>query len=175
MKKIQIGVMGSAGDMGYTEYAEKVAKEIGYCIAKSGNILVFGAEKDCSSLSTVAARAAREVGGLTVGVTYGKGMEIFDPQCADVVIATGLVRGGGRETSLVLSCDAIICIGGGSGTLNEMLVAYQARIPIFALRNTGGWSDKIGGEYLDERKTLKVELCESAKEVVDKVIKLFIR
>ena len=43
MKKIQIGVMGSAEDLNYGIDALECAKEIGKEIAKSGNILVYGA------------------------------------------------------------------------------------------------------------------------------------
>lgn len=74
-----------------------------------------------------------------------------------MIIATGLERGGGREFSLVLSCDAIIAISGGSGTLNEIVVAYQANIPVIAVAGTGGWADKLAGEYIDGRKRLKID------------------
>ena len=40
MKKLQIGIMGSAADLNYGNEAEKFAKEVGKLIAKSGNILV---------------------------------------------------------------------------------------------------------------------------------------
>ena len=63
MKKIQIGIMGSAADLNYGEAAEKFAKKVGELIAKSGNILVYGAEKEYSSLSTNAAIEANKNGG----------------------------------------------------------------------------------------------------------------
>jgi len=63
-------------------------------------------------LSTAACRGAKKANGLTVGVTYGKGLDVFEKN-ADVIIASGLKRGGGRETTLVLSCDALITISGG--------------------------------------------------------------
>ncbi|MBQ8131813.1 MAG: hypothetical protein IJ193_04920, partial [Bacilli bacterium] len=46
MKKLQIGIMGSAADLNYSEEAEKFAKELGKIIGESGNILVYGAEKE---------------------------------------------------------------------------------------------------------------------------------
>lgn len=52
---------------------------------------------------------------------------------------------------LVSSCDAIVAIGGGSGTLNEITVAYQKKIPIFVMKGTGGWADKLADQYLDDR------------------------
>ena len=45
-------------DLQYSKKAEKFAKELGKLIAESGNILVYGAEKEYSSLSTNAAISA---------------------------------------------------------------------------------------------------------------------
>jgi len=155
MKKFQIGVIGSSADLNYSEKIKKIAEETGYWISKSGSTLIFGAEKDYDSLSSVACRGAKRAGGLTVGITYGKGLDIFEED-ADVVIASGLERGGGRELSLILSCDAVIALGGGSGTLTEIAIAYQANIPVIAIQNTGGWSEKLANEYLDQRKRIKI-------------------
>jgi len=68
IKKLQIGVMGSAADLKYAKRFEKLAEELGYWVAKKGAILVFGAEKDYDSLSTAACRGAKKVNGLTVGL-----------------------------------------------------------------------------------------------------------
>lgn len=171
-RKIQIGVMGSASDLGYSEKIALLAEEVGFYVAQKGAVLVFGAEKDCDSLSTRACRGAKKAGGLTVGVTYGKGKDVYETETADIIISSGLERGGGRELTLVLSCDGIITIGGGSGTLTEMAIAYQANIPIVAMENTGGWSDKLAGYFIDERERLKVEKAKSPKEAVDLLIKL---
>lgn len=165
-RKLQIGVMGSAADLTYAAEAEMVAIKLGKLIAESGNILLFGAEKDSDSLSTAAARGAKKAGGLTVGVTYGKGQAIWQPECADVIIPSGLERGGGRELVLVLSCDVVIAISGGSGTLTELAIAYQADIPMIALTGYGGWADKLADTYFDGRKRRKVEKATSAEEAV---------
>lgn len=167
--KIQIGVMGSCSDLKYSKNIEKWAEEVGYWVAKNGATLLFGAEKDFDSLSTAACRGAKKAGGLTIGMTYGDG-RIVKEKSADIIIATGLVRGGGRETSLVLSCDVIITINGGSGTLTEMLVAYQAGIPIVALKGSGGWSDKMAGKYFDDRKRIEVKSASSPREAVLKAL-----
>ncbi len=171
-RKIQIGVMGSMADLNYSNDFEKIAEDVGYWVAKNGATLIFGAEKDYDSLSTAACRGAKKAGGLTVGVTYGKGLGIFEKDNVDIVIASGMERGGGRELPLVLSCDAIITINGGSGTLNEIAIAYQANIPVIALENTGGWSKKLSGEYLDARKRIKIESAKTPQEAVQKALKL---
>lgn len=165
MRKFQIGVMGSAADIKYSKLTEAVAEQLGYLIGKSGNITVFGAEKDSDSLSTAACRGAKKANGLTVGITYEKGKKIWENN-ADIIIASGLVRGGGRELSLVLSCDAIIAISGGSGTLTELAIAYQADIPMIAMTKYGGWAAKLAGTYFDERRRRKVIAANSQGQAV---------
>ncbi|MFA5029927.1 MAG: hypothetical protein WC518_04330 [Patescibacteria group bacterium] len=172
-KKLQIGVMGSAADLKYSSELEKLAYQAGKLIAESGNITVYGAEKDYDSLSTAAARGAKAGKGLTVGVTYGQGKEIWDKGInTDVLIVSGMERGGGREFVLVNSCDAIVAISGGSGTLTEMAIAYQLNIPIVAIKGTGGWADEMAGKYFDRRKRLKIQTAKNPAVAVKLAIKL---
>lgn len=172
-RKLQIGVMGSAADLNYSKEIESIAFEIGKLIAEGGNIAVYGAEKDYDSLSTAAARGAKIAGGITVGVTYGKGKDIWDKENnTDVIICSGLERGGGREFVLVNSCDAIIIVSGGSGTLTETAIAYQLNIPVVAVVGTGGWADKLADTYMDERKRFKVIGTKTPEEAVGLAVKL---
>lgn len=164
MRRVQIGVIGSMADLHYSASHAAIAETVGEQIAAQGGVLVFGIEKDGDSLSASACQGAARKGGLTVGVAYDTTKETT--RGADIVIPTGLARGGGREFTLVLACDAVISLGGGSGTLNEMTVAYQAGIPIVALRGLGGWSDKMAGQYLDDRKRQKVLAADTAEEAV---------
>jgi len=162
--------MGSAADLQYSKAIEALAEEIGFRLAQSGATVVFGAEKDYDSLSTAACRGAKRGGGLTVGVTYGKGLTVFEKENADIIITSGSERGGPRESVLVLSCDAIITISGGSGTLTEIAVAYQANIPIVVMKGTGGWSDKLAGQYLDARERVMAEAANTPEEAVSRAI-----
>ena len=169
MRKLQSGVMGSAADLKFSKDAEIAAFKLGELIAENQCILIYGAEKDVDSLSTVACKGAKNKGGLTVGITYGKHKNIFYKD-TDVTIPTGIDRGGGREFVLSLSCDVLIAISGGSGTLNEIAVAYQADIPIIALTGYGGWADNLEGTFLDNRNRRKI----IAAKTPDKAIKLAI-
>ncbi|MGC8662729.1 MAG: TIGR00725 family protein [Candidatus Micrarchaeia archaeon] len=171
MRRLQIGVMGSAADLKYGKGTRLAAERVGELIAKKGGILVFGAEKDYDSLSTAACRGAKKANGITVGITYGKGKDIYQKEGVDVIIPTGLERGGGREFVLSLTCDAIIAIGGGSGTLAEIAIAYQANIPIVALAAYGGWSEKLAGTYIDARKRVKILRANTPDEAVELAIK----
>jgi uncharacterized protein (TIGR00725 family) len=170
-RKIQIGVMGSCLDLKNAKKYISLAEDVGYEIAINNATLVFGAEKDMDSLSSASCRGAKKGKGTTVGITYGKDKNIKESM-ADIVIATGLERGGGREFSLVLSCDVIITLSGGSGTLTEMAIAYQANIPIVVLKNTGGWSQKLSNKYIDSRKRLKVLEASSPKDAVQLALRL---
>jgi hypothetical protein len=172
MRKIQIGVMGSAADLNYSKEAEDFAKELGREIAKSGNILIYGAEKEYSSLSTNAAIEADKSGGITVGITGGKDKNLDGDFRPTVIIPTGLGIGGGREFTLVLSCDVIIAIGGGSGTLTEMAIAYQANIPIVTIDKFEGWAKELSDKYIDKRNRLKCERASTPKEALNKAIEL---
>ncbi|MEK7532335.1 MAG: TIGR00725 family protein, partial [Patescibacteria group bacterium] len=80
--------------------------------------------------------------------------------------------GGGREFVLVNSCDAIIIISGGSGTLTETAIAYQMNIPIVALTGSGGWADKLANSYLDTRKRLLIVETKTPAEAAEKALAL---
>ena len=172
MKRIQIGIMGSAEDLNYSKEALKFAKELGRLIAKSGNILVYGAEKEYSSLSTNAAIEVSKNNGITVGICPGKKKKIYGDYLPTILIPCGLEIGGGREFTLVLSCDVIIAIGGGSGTLTEMAIAYQAGIPIITIDKFNGWAKKISNKYFDDRKRLKCISASTPKEALNLALKL---
>lgn len=164
---MQIGVIGSAADLKPTKAAVLAARKLGVEIARRKHTLIFGAEQDCMSLSTFAALSARKEGGTTIGVTYGTSKRVFEPASATIVIPTGLIRGGGREMTQALACDGIVAIAGGSGTLNEITVAYQADIPVVLLKGFGGWSDQLSGMYLDARKRYVFNAVKSAAEALD--------
>ena len=164
--------MGSAADLNYGKEAEDFAKKVGKLIAESGNILVYGAEKEYTSLSTNAAMEASKNGGFTVGITGGKEKKIYGEFLPDVLIPCGLEIGGGREFTLVLSCDVIIAISGGSGTLTEMAIAYQAGIPIVTIPNFEGWSKKVNNTYIDDRNRLKCIEATTPEDAVKKAIEI---
>lgn len=172
MSKLQIGIMGSDSDLNYGNEVEEFAKKIGKLIAKSGNILVYGAEKTCDSLSTQAAISCSKNGGMTVGITTDKDKKIYGDYRPDILIPSGLGLGGGREFTLVLSCDVIIAISGGSGTLTEMAIAYQASIPIVTIDKFDGWAKKLSNTYIDNRNRLKCESASTPEEALEKAIEL---
>lgn len=170
---MQIGVIGSAKSLGYDKQLVRIAEEVGKEIASTGAILVYGVEKDQDSLSSIACRAAKKKGALTVGITYDNARSgiVKNLKYTDVIIYSGLIRGGGRELVLSLSCDGIIAINGGAGTLTEIAIAYQSKIPVVVLENTGGWSAKLANTYIDERERVYISGAQNASEAVKMLLK----
>ena len=63
-------------------------------------------------------------------------------------------------------------VGGSTGTLNELTIAYAEARPVVILRGSGGWSDRIApvlhkGRYLDERETVEISFADTPEEAVE--------
>jgi len=165
LKKIQIGFIGSYGDLPISKYV-RISREVGKEIARAGAIFVGGVEKD-AGLVREAAKAARKAGEIVVSIPRKK----EDARDADVVIPSyGAI--GLREYLLPLACDTIIAINGGSGTLNEIAVAYQNNIPVVMIENSGGWSQRLQKSFLDKRKKYKFITAKDPKKAVELAIRL---
>ncbi len=160
---LQIGVIGSACSNEVSANIQRLAKQVGKEIADHGHILMFGFEGDQESISEIAATAALDKGGTTVSFTHNMSTKIH---AHSICVNTGMMRGGGREFPFVISCDGIISIGGGSGTLGEIAIAYQHAIPVVVIKNSGGWSEKLTSTFLDERKRIKIFSAETPKDAV---------
>jgi uncharacterized protein (TIGR00725 family) len=140
--KIKIGVVGSA-DGPYVPGAPEKAYELGRQIALQGCILVTGA---CPGLPHEAIRGAKSVGGITLGISPGLNLEEHIVKYEspvdnyDILIFTGSGLMG-REITAVRTCDAVIIVGGRSGTLGEFAIAYDEGKIIGVLFGTGGLAD----------------------------------
>ena len=173
-KKLQIGVIGYAGEEEYPKAKAskksiyKIAERVGFLLAKKGAIVVTGGK---SGVMEFAARGARKANGITIGVIKGS-KRFGSNDFTEVEILSGMAADGFDEFILVTMCDAFITIGGGAGTLEEIVIAYRNKKPIIALENTGGWADKTIEQYLDERKTVKVVSAKTPEEAVRKVMNL---
>lgn len=88
----------------------------------------------CGGLTGVmehAARGAQDAGGLTIGLLPGDDPDQANP-FIDVAVATGL--GHARNALLVLSCDGMVAMGGGLGTLSEIALAVRSGRPSVGIR-----------------------------------------
>lgn len=172
MLRTTIGVIGSAARPGVDLPASllRAAEEVGRLVAERGAVLVTGGT---GGVMEAASRGAQGAGGLTVG---------FLPQAdrshandyLDLAFPTGM--GTIRNMLTARCCDALVMLGGGVGTLNELTVAYDVGTPVVALRGSGGWADRIGstlidGAWLDERRVSALAFADSPAEAVDLAIR----
>lgn len=167
MRKTTIGVIGNAARPGVELPAALLdaAREVGAHIARSGAVLVTGGT---GGVMEASAEGAKSVDGLTIG---------FLPQAdfshandfTDIAFPTGM--GTMRNILTARCCDALIMVGGGIGTLNELTIAYDVGTPVIVLRGTGGWADRIAsslvdGRWLDERRVSELEFADSPADAV---------
>jgi uncharacterized protein (TIGR00725 family) len=114
----QIAVIGSGVA---DSHLKAIAFEVGSRIAGAGLTLLCGGR---AGVMEGAAEGAKAAGGLTVGVLPGTDALQSPPnEHLDVTLFTGM--GQARNQILVLSADAVIAIGGGWGTLNEIGLAMK--------------------------------------------------
>jgi hypothetical protein len=119
-------------------------------VAKRGGVLLTGG---LGGVMEAASRGAKEGGGFVIGIIPQDEKANANSYC-DAVIATGL--GFARDFLTAYSADAIIVVEGGSGTLIEVAAAYQKKIPIVAIKGTGGTADMFIDTYLDDRKIERI-------------------
>jgi hypothetical protein len=116
-----------------------------------------------------ASHGAKEAGGFVIGIVPQDEKTAANPYC-DAVVATGI--GFARDFLTAYSADAVIIVGGGAGTMIEVAAAYQKRIPIIAMKGSGGTADGVVDTYLDDRK-IEIVLGErSPEKAVDTALRL---
>lgn len=147
------------------------AYEVGRAIASHGAVLVSGGT---TGVMEAASRGAREEGGLTIGVLPGTERGAAN-RYVDIALPTGL--GTARNLIYTRGCDAVVMVGGGVGTLNEVTIAYAAHRNVVVLEGTGGWADRlrgalVEGRYMDERKSTEIHFATTPQEAVDKAMEL---
>ncbi len=141
---IVVGVCGSA-DEKLESKALEVSRTIGRLLAEQGVAVITGGMR---GVGYEAAEGAKLVGGLSICFSHAEGREehvsrFKKPLDAwKYVIYTGLGLKG-RNVLLVQSSDAVIFIGGGTGTLNEFTIAYDHRKPIGLLTGISGTMELV--------------------------------
>lgn len=141
----QICVSGSHN--GHTvENGKALATALGAVIAKKGHSLLTGAT---IGLPNFAAEAYKAAGGkMSVGISPASSkiehvLKYRLPiQAYDTILYTGL-HYVGRDALLINSSDAVVSIGGRTGTLHEFAISMETDTPIGFLQGAGGVSTEI--------------------------------
>ena len=145
---MQISVIGSGAEN------EERAEAVGRLIAERGATLVCGG---LDEVMAAAARGAKSVGGVTIGILPGESPGDANPWI-DHVVVTG--TGHGRNLAVAASGDAVIAVGGGFGTLSEIAYAGILGRPVVVL--DPGWD--LEGDGISRAST--------AEEAVELALRL---
>ncbi len=185
--KMVFGVMGSAGG-DVPESAREKTYALGAEIGRRGYTLVTGVAPGLPHDSVLGAKSQ---GGLVMGISPAQSFTEHVERYAsptrgyDIIVYTGSGLMG-REVENIRSCDAVVIVGGRSGTLGEFAIAYDEAKLIGVLEGTGGIADHIdelvrvinketGAKVIGHRDPVKlVELLERAyvDHVLPKYLKL---
>lgn len=170
--KLQIGVMGSWRAT-LSEELYRVAEEIGKEIVKADCILITGGS---TGVMEFAMKGCKEANGTTVGVIAASDYRKYPylGRFIDVKISTGMGENG-RIPTMINSCDGIIAVGGGVGTLTEVANAYHVGRPVVVIEGAGAVADKVRllldkDGYLDSKKLVRIQFAKTAEEAVKKLI-----
>lgn len=170
-KKYQIAIIGYAGLEEYpkgTKIKTKVfdyAYELGRLAAEQGWTVITGGK---SGVMEAANKGCKEAGGISVGVVTGD-KRFTANKYVDVEVVPGMFNCG-EEMALITMSDAVIMLGGGMGTLQELAIAYRQSKPTFSIRGLGGWSEKLE-EFveLDERRKITIDYSNTPSELMRKL------
>ncbi|RLG07510.1 MAG: TIGR00725 family protein [Thaumarchaeota archaeon] len=119
-------------------------------------------------------------GGTTIGIipledeTIGGEHPRYNPYNT-IRIFTGVTYQA-RSIQIARSCNAMVILGGGAGTIIEAFLAYLYQKPLIALTNTGYPSDRLvifwEDGYLDHRKITKAYFVEDPVEAAELAYRL---
>jgi uncharacterized protein (TIGR00725 family) len=144
---IQIAVVGSER---CDERLYHIAYEVGRLLAERGCVVINGG---LGGVMEASAAGAKLKGGLTVGIIPSDRKEDAN-QYIDVVVVTDM--GHARNVVIAQSCDAMIAVGGGYGTISEMAIALKLGKKVVAIE--------------PEVVLPGVEIAETPEEAVDKAL-----
>jgi uncharacterized protein (TIGR00725 family) len=164
---IQIGVIGSGRDI--SDSVKTLAEEVGKFIAQKGGVLFCGG---LGSVMEYAAKGAKINNGLTIGILPTE--EKMANEYIDILIPTDL--GYSRNTIVVLASDAVIAISGSTGTLSEIAMAMNYRIPVIVLQGSGGSADVFSELHKSDEWHLpwskdKIQIAKTPEEAVNLAVK----
>lgn len=164
--------------LGSGHYKKDILKKsyiIGREIAKNKCILITGG---CYGYPYEASKGALEEKGISVAISPAKNIKEHEKKYNypnkyfTKIEFTGLGVPG-RNLPLVKNSDAVIIIGGKSGTLVELAIALHDFKPLGVLKNSGGITALIPkiAEACKKVKKTKIIYASSPNKLVKKIIK----
>jgi len=163
MVKVQVAVIGS-GDIAENPDLIKMTEKLGRLLIDNEYRILCGG---LGGVMTFICKGAQESSnykeGMTVGIVPSLDASSTNPYI-DVKIATGMSFS--RNQVIIASADVVVSIGGGAGTLSELAFAWQMNKKIIALSPSGGWSEKLVGKKLNDKRTDEIFNAKNEEEVI---------
>ncbi len=162
------GTISIIGTSEIDSATEKVTIELGRLLAKNHFAISCGG---LSGVMEAVCKGAKQEGGFTIGIIPFED-KLRANKYVDVVIPVPFSQA--RNIIVVLSGDACVAIDGKAGTLSEMCFAWIYGKPIIALTGgINGWSSKMAGKKIDDRRSDTIYGAKTAQEVVEKLNNIF--
>lgn len=159
-----LAVIGNAGKIPNAQ--KEAAFALGkHAVERGFRIVCGGMDGVMEAAAHGAHHAENYQEGDTVGVAMSYRAADLNPW-VDIVIPTGM--GFARNTIVVSSGDVVVAIGGGSGTLSEIALAWQIDRPILVYGKAEGWAKKMAGVRLDRRNEYAIEGFDAIEILVDR-------
>lgn len=142
-RRFSVSVIGDAShETNMT--ASKEAFRVGFFLAKAGYTVVTGG---LGGVMEAACRGAKLGRGITIGILPGSDPRKANPH-VDIVVPTDMGR---HRNGIIALSDAVVVVGGRSGTRLEAEYAWSEKRLIIALERVPGCSSEIAGLRLDSR------------------------
>lgn len=162
------GVISIIGSSDTDSKTEKITIELGRLLAKNHYAISCGG---LSGVMEAICKGAKLEGGFTIGIIPFENKSLAN-KYIDVVIPIPFSQA--RNIVVVLSGDACVAIEGKAGTLSEICFAWIYGKPIIALTGEiNGWSSKMAGKKIDDRRSDTIYGAKTPQEVVDKLNNIF--
>ena len=160
---MRVGLLGSnktTGNQTQFEFAEKLGK----ALIDSGFSIINGG---MAGTMEAAARGAKSSSNYSpdkmIAILPVSDKKLGNPHTGTVIVTD---MGTARNRLIVINSDAVIAIGGGAGTLNEITLAWEMHKPIGAFVGGSGWSEKMAGKSIDSRRTDSIEAISDVEDAI---------
>jgi uncharacterized protein (TIGR00725 family) len=169
MVKVQVAVIGF-GDIAENQDLSQITENLGRLLIDNDyRILCGGLGGVMSSICKGAKKSSNYKEGMTVGIIPSLDTSSVNPYI-DIKIATGMSYS--RNQIIIASSDIVISIGGGAGTLSEIAFAWQMNKKVISLSTSGGWSEKLAGKKIDNKRSDMIYKAKNEEEAISLISQL---
>ena len=161
-RRSQVSVIGA--NRASPELARE-AEALGAGLVEAGyRVVTGGLGGVMEAVSRGARLAAGDDEGRVVGILPGLDSSEANEH-VEIVLPTGM--GYARNVLVVAAGDAVVAVGGRSGTLSELAMAWQFGKPLVALDLGEGWSSRLAGEAIDDKRPDRIHRATSATHAIE--------